>query len=234
MSAKTAGSLFWLFVAAVAAFVIYWELHHPPPLPAINQVAKRPVELPTVTPEQPFRLPVRQLYGDIINRPVFIPARRPEPPAPPEETQAPKPPPEPEQKFMLLGVLISPSLQAALLRPQEPNAKTVRVKQGQLLGEWRLEAIFPNRVILRKDQLTQELPLARLKKSAPIRGVRAGVKPPQASPAPVFGAAPTPPESGGAKPPQASPAPVFGATPTPPESRSATSAPHVPPVPPPQ
>lgn len=195
MSAKTAGILFWLFVAALAGAAIYWELRHPPQLPITNQTAKRPLELPSVTPVQPFRLPVRQFYGDIINRPVFIPARRPEPPPPPEEEQAPKQPPAPEQKFTLLGILIAPGLQAALLRPQEPNAKTVRVKQGELLGEWRLEAIFPNRVILRKDQITQELPLTHLKKPAGIRGARAGARPSPQVPAPVFGAMPGSPES---------------------------------------
>lgn len=208
MSAKTAGILFWLLIAALAGAAIYWQLRHPPRLPITHQATKRPLELPAVTPAQPFRLPVRQLYGDIINRPLFIPARRPEPPPPPEEAQAPKLPPVPEQKFMLLGILIAPGLQAALLRPQEPNAKTVRVKRGELLGEWRLEAIFPNRVILRKDQITQELPLTRLKKPGGVRGARAVARPPQ-PPGPVFGAMPASPESAPAtSAPPAMPAPA--------------------------
>jgi len=138
-----------------------------------------------VIPMQPFRLLLPAQYAEINARPLFIATRRPEPPPPPEEEPPPKPPATPEQKLMLLGIVISPGMQAALLRPEELNAKTAQIKLGETVGEWQLEAIFPNRVVVRKGQETQELMLTRLKKSPGPRGGRAGVKP-------VQGAAPPP------------------------------------------
>ncbi|MCK7491830.1 MAG: hypothetical protein MZW92_09330 [Comamonadaceae bacterium] len=82
----------------------------------------------------------------------------------------------PEQKLMLLGVIIAPGMKAALLRPEEPNAKTARIKLGETVGEWRLEAIFPNRVVVRKGQVTQELALVRPNKPAGPRAGRTGAK----------------------------------------------------------
>ncbi|MBK8182871.1 MAG: hypothetical protein IPK63_08160 [Candidatus Competibacteraceae bacterium] len=169
MSAKTVGLLFWLLVGGLAAAAVYWQLTHPPRPPAIPKAAQTTPGLPVIVPTPPFKLPLPERFGEIVARPVFIAARRPEPPAPPDEEPAPKPVATSEQKFLLLGVIIAPSMRVALLRPEEPNAKTARVKLGEMLGEWRLEAIFPNRVVIRKDQATQELALARPKKPAGSR-----------------------------------------------------------------
>lgn len=207
MSAKTAGLLFWLLAGGLAAAAIYWQLRHPPQLPAANPTAQQPVELPAVTPVPLFQLPLRQQYGDIVARPIFIPARRPEPPPPPEEEgpSTPPPPAAPEQKFLLFGVIIAPGIQAALLRLEEPNAKTSRVRQGEKLGEWYLDAIFPNRVVLRKEQMTQEVGLYRPKRPP---GPRAGRKPPP----PI---APSQPATSAPPIPVPTPAtvPTFGAPP---------------------
>lgn len=179
MSAKIVGLLFWLLIGGLAAASAYWQATHPPQPPVMSEATKRPLELPAVTPMQPFRLLLPAQYAEINARPLFIATRRPEPPPPPEEEPPPKPPTTPEQKLMLLGIVISPGMQAALLRPEEPNAKTAQIKLGETVGEWQLEAIFPNRVVVRKGQETQELMLTRLKKSPGPRGGRAGVKPVQ-------------------------------------------------------
>lgn len=196
MSARVAGLLLWLALGGLAAAAIFWQWHHPSPSPTVVAgAAARLPELPAVTPLEPFRLPPPVQYEETASRPLFIAARRPEPPPPPDEAPPPvpeKPPPGPEQKFLLLGVMITPQTMLALLRPEEPNAKTARIKAGEMVGEWRLETIFPNRVVLRKDAAIQEVALTRPKKPAGMR--RSGPKPPQAvqPPANMPGSAPPP------------------------------------------
>lgn len=164
MTARNIGLLLWVLVGVGAAAVVYWQLTHSPRLPAIFATS-RPPELPSVEPMQLFQLPPLDQYGEIILHPLFIAAHQPEPPpteeAPPEKPPAP---PGPEQKLTLLGVMITSSAKKALLRSEEPNAKTVRIGLGETIGEWRLEAIFSDRVVLRKGQSTQALSLMRPQK----------------------------------------------------------------------
>ena len=75
----------------------------------------------------------------------------------------------------LLGVIIMPQVTVALLRPEQAGAKAVRLRVGEMVGEWRLEAVLPNRVVLSKGPTKQELALAR---SKPPAVKRIGAKPP--------------------------------------------------------
>lgn len=176
MTARSAGLLLWALVGGAAAAAVYWQLARPPRPPA-TAAANRPPELPAVEPMRPFHLPPLDQYGEIVLHPLFIAARQPEPP-PPEEAAPEKPPapPGPQQKLTLFGVMILSGAKKALLRPDEPNAKTVRIGLGETVGEWRLEAIFPDRVVLRKDQLTQELLLARPQKPGGPRARQSGAR----------------------------------------------------------
>ncbi len=177
MMARSAGLLLWLLVGGVAAVAAYWQLAHPPRPPAAVG-ANRILELPAVEPMRPFQLPPLDRYGEIVLHPLFISTRQPEPPPPPDEAPPERPPapPKTEQKLTLLGVMITSSAKKALLRPEEPNAKTVRIGLGEKVGEWLLEAIFPDRVVLRKGQSTQELPLVRPQKSLGPHAQRAGAR----------------------------------------------------------
>lgn len=164
MTARNIGLLLWLLVGAGAAAAVYWQLAHPPRPPATS-AASRPPELPSVEPTQLFQLPPLDQYGEIVLHPLFIAARQPEPPPPDEASpEEPPAPPGPEQKLTLRGVMITSNAKKALLRSAEPNAKTARISPGETIGEWRLEAVFSDRVVLRKGQLTQELPLIRPQK----------------------------------------------------------------------
>jgi hypothetical protein len=184
----------WLLIGGLAATAVLWQLAHPPRPPAAVDAARRPPELPVVAPVQPFQLPPPDQYGEIAAHPLFIATRQPEPP-PPEEAAPEKPPAGPEKTPMLIGVLIAPGVTVALLRPEEPNAKVARVKPGESVGDWRLETILPNRVVLRKGQATQELMLERPKKPArPKVPVRAPVRPVGGAVAPANAPAPPPPE----------------------------------------
>ncbi|MFZ4790208.1 MAG: hypothetical protein ACOYMW_04830 [Candidatus Competibacteraceae bacterium] len=167
MTARTAGLLLWLLIGGLASSAVFWQLKHPPQPPVLPAATgARPPELPALTPVKPFRLPPPARYASITARPVFIAARQPEPPPPPDEITPSQPlpaSPEPTPPT-LMGVMIMPQGQVALLRPEEPNAKTARAKVGDRVGEWLLEAIFPNRVVLSKGSVKQELALVRTKK----------------------------------------------------------------------
>lgn len=159
MSAKLTGLLFWLLIGGLALAALVWQLNDPPRA-AASSAGQKPPELPVVEPIKPYRLPAQGKYHEIDARPLFVATRRPEPPIP-EEPAAEPPPSGPEKKFLLLGVAISPVGTIVLLRPEGPNAKTVRVKPGEMLDGWALDKVFPNRVVIRQGQTTRELKLAR-------------------------------------------------------------------------
>ena len=175
MTARNAGLLLWLLIGGAAAAAVYWQLAWPPHPSATTATGRSP-ELPLVESMEPFQLPPLDQYGEIVLHPLFIAARQPEPP--PDEASPEEPPAAsgPEQKLTLLGVMIAPSVKKALLRPEEPNAKTVRISPGETVGEWRLEAVFSDRVVLRKGQSTEELPLIRPQEPMGPRARQSGAR----------------------------------------------------------
>ncbi|MFZ1642934.1 MAG: hypothetical protein WAV07_16190 [Candidatus Contendobacter sp.] len=191
MPARTVGLLLWLTMGGLAALALFWRIGNPPRPPTVGS-ALPPLELPAVAALEPFQLSPPGQYGEVAVRPLFIADRRPEPP-PPDEVAPPEKPPGPEQKFMLFGVMIAPGMQAALLRLEEPNARTTRVGLGEMIGEWRLDKISADGIVLRKGEATQELPLTRPRKPGKPRMKRTGAQPGQDTvpPAP----APAPPAS---------------------------------------
>lgn len=176
MSARTASLVLWLLVAGLAAAAIFWQVGHPPRLPVATGAAAKLPELPTVTPLSPFHLPASGAYGEIAARPLFVATRRPEAPIPVEPPPPEKPPAGSEKTFLLLGVMVTPTLTTVLLRPEEPNAKTVRVKPGETVGGWLLETVFPNRVVLRQGQTVQELTLVHPKKPVKPKAGQGGAR----------------------------------------------------------
>jgi len=178
MKTSLVGLVLWLLIGGLAAGAAFWQWRHPPRLQTLAQTA--PGATPSLAlPAAPplFQLPPLEHYRDIIAHPVFIAARQPEPP--PDNTAAEKPPVGPEPAPTLLGVIIMPQATVALLRPEQPGAKTVRLRVGETVGEWRLDAVFPNRVVLSKGATQQELALVRPKPPAGARpGRRSGAKPP--------------------------------------------------------
>jgi general secretion pathway protein N len=189
MPARTVGWLLWLAMGGLAALALVWQIRNPPRPPVVRSAP--PPELPAVAPLERFSLPPASDYGEITARPLFIAERRPEPP-PPEETTPGIPAAGSEQKPMLIGVMIAPESTVALLRPEEPNAKVLRVKPGESVGDWRLETILPNRVVLRKGQATRELLLERPKKPAKPKAPARLPGRPESQAAPPAGAPPEP------------------------------------------
>jgi len=178
--------VFWLMVAMAAAGALVLEWRYPPRLPASSMV--KASDAVTVPPLQSFQpLPLLR-YAEIKERPVFIDARRPE-----EDEVAAPPDQPPDQPLNLIGVVLIPNSAAALLRPEEPNAKVLRVPQGGMVDGWRLETVQAGKVVLRKGNEVRELALIRPKTpprpASPARVVpqRAGAlpaPPPSVPPAP--------------------------------------------------
>jgi general secretion pathway protein N len=211
MSARTVGWFLWLTLGGLAALALLWQIRNPPQPPTVH-LGPSP-ELPVPPPLGRFQLAPASRYGEVTARPLFIAERRPEPPPPPDDAALPKKSPaDPEQKFILFGVMIAPEIRAALLRVQEPNAKTARIKLGDLIGEWRLDAVFPDRVVLRKGGETQDLPLTRPRKPAKPRVKRTGAQPGQQDAVPPANA-PIGPGGMPVVPPEALPPPVGAAPP---------------------
>ena len=201
MSAKTLFLWLWVLVGTSAAAALIWQWRHPPhpPITATDDGSRLP-ELPAAPPLEPFQLPPLEQYSEVMARPLFIAARRPE--SPPEDT-APEPPPaDPERTFVLLGVMMTPETTMVLLQPEEPNAKPERVRAGGTVGGWRLETVLPDRVVLRKDQATQELKLVRPRTPPGPRPARRPARPVRNVPPTVGQPAPVVTPEGEAPPPQ--------------------------------
>lgn len=172
MKAWMAGLALSLLIGGLAAGTVFWRLTHPSQVPA-PVAAGQTLELPPSPALPIFQLSPLEDYSDIVAHPVFIATRLPEPP--PEDAPIEKPPANPEPVPALLGVIIMPQVTVALLRPEQAGSKAVRLRVGEMVGEWRLEAVFPNRVVLSKGPTKQELALARSKSPAVKR---IGAKPP--------------------------------------------------------
>lgn len=183
MSAKLTGLIFWLTVAGLALMALAWQIKYPPRAVPTDSAGQKIPVLPVVEPIKPYRLPAQGKYHEIDARPLFVATRRPEPPVP-EEPAAEPPPAGPEKKFLLLGVAISPVGTTALLRPEGPNAKTVRVKPGETLEGWALDKVFPDRVVIRQGQTTRELNLTRQSRPPRSKGGRPGARSGQGSAVP--------------------------------------------------
>lgn len=198
MTRHTGAIIGGLLVGSCAAGAMFWQWHHPPRPPVM---ADKPA--PNMTPLPPlipFRLPPAEAFEDIGTRPLFIATRRPEPPPPPDEPPPPPPvvekaPAAPELKWQLFGVMITPHRSIALLRPDEPQAKTARVVLGDRMGDWRLESVLPGRVVLKKGDKTQELTLVRPKKAGGRRSGSKGAAAVNAAPAVAPNTVPATPQN---------------------------------------
>ncbi len=91
-------------------------------------------------------------YADILQRPLFSPQRRPF--VAPEPTPQPVAPP----RVRLSAVSISNSVRVAVIQELDTN-RTQYVREGDELGQWVVEKVDPNRVILRSNNQTITIPL---------------------------------------------------------------------------
>ena len=121
MRARIWLTLFWLSVSAAAAAALFWTWKHPP-LVSLAPTTPSSNAANAGTPPAFAPSPLAH-YVEIVERPIFIDARRPQveeadaatPTTPTAPTPAALPP------LRLVGVVLLPDRAAALLRPEEPE-----------------------------------------------------------------------------------------------------------------
>ncbi|MEX2648640.1 MAG: hypothetical protein WD673_06465 [Alphaproteobacteria bacterium] len=142
-------------------------------VPTEAQIAASAV--PELGPIEPFALPELAALAAIVERPLFSETRRapePLPPPPPEPEPvveaAPAVPPPPRVElgqFKLVGIIDDGGRRYGLLRPLD-GEELVRAEVGAVLGDWRVEAVSLDSVVLSQGGVRDTIML-RDNKAAP-------------------------------------------------------------------
>ncbi len=139
--------------------------------PEIPPAAGAPkVELPAPLPT--FALPAAARLTETIDRPLFLPARRPvevEEPLPSAETPKVDAPLE----VVVSGVIMAEKRQFALVRRQA-GGETLRLAAGDTIDGWTVTSVLPDRVLFLRDETTKEIELKDLTPSKPKPKPRRG------------------------------------------------------------
>ena len=148
-------------------------------------LAMRKVPVTEVPAQQvlpPFVLPdVRAGFPEMASRPVFSLGRR-YPPPPDKVVSVMK-----KGQFVLVGVLVTPKMRAALLRDPQTN-KTETVVMGAVIRGITLGEVGPNGVTLRQGEESEDLPL-QIQRGAKLPP---GAVAPPGQPSPPFAPPPGP------------------------------------------
>lgn len=107
-------------------------------------------------------------YEEIVARPLFRSSRRPPDPEKATTEEARKQAMEEAERlkshvtdlFILSGVVVTAEKTVALLQDIKNN-KSLRVSEGERLEGWKVQQIFPNRVLFRDDGRSETLELIR-------------------------------------------------------------------------
>jgi len=168
---RTTVLLVGLCLVLVGVAVFEWL--KPPRLSPVSGEAAQPGQSVVAREPAPgnVSLPPLSKYEEIVSRPLFLADRRP-PPATPETPAVPVA--QQEATLLLVGVMLSPEGQRALVHLKEEN-RLVRLQVGESAGGWKLESLTPESATLRQGGETLELRLERNRKDGPP-------PPPQAAP----------------------------------------------------
>ncbi|MCL4689787.1 MAG: hypothetical protein KJ007_14600 [Burkholderiales bacterium] len=152
-----------------------------------------------------FALPPEpQPASETVTRPLFVPTRRPSPPAPAAAASAMK-----RGQFVLMGVTITPEASFAFLK-EVAGGKTHSVRKGSQVSGITVDTVEPRRVVLRQGEEREDLPL---NVQVPARTAQApGTVPPGATPGSAGPSSLPRPGMPGAPAPAAPGAPVPAAT----------------------
>ena len=166
-----------------------------------------------------FALPPEpQPASETVTRPLFVPTRRPSPPAPAAAASAMK-----RGQFVLMGVTITPEASFAFLK-EVAGGKTHSVRKGSQVSGITVDTVEPRRVVLRQGEEREDLPL---NVQVPARTAQApGTVPPGATPGSAGPSSLPRPGMPGAPAPAAPGAPVPAATA--PQAAPGTPAPAAP------
>ncbi len=123
----------------------------------IETAAVKPAKVPALPAAQAFQMPPIEDFSETLDRPLFSKIRRP--PAPEPDAPAPEPEKKQKVKVRLAGIIISPRERVALV--QEPRAREItRLRVGQEIEGWVLEAILADRIVLRFGEEREEVKIA--------------------------------------------------------------------------
>lgn len=168
-------------IAVILAGLLGLQWTHWPPEP-VRPAATEPA--PTIERSGPGAsrplellegLEDREDYAGIVERPLFLPDRRP-PPDEPDEQPVEAPPPQNTDLagIDLNAVILTPTSRTAYFKPPSGNDKLVKVELGSSLRElgddyrdWTIKAIYPNKVELEWQDNTETLVLRDYSKPSP-------------------------------------------------------------------
>lgn len=196
----------------------------------IGEEPRAPAKIAEARLLPPFSLPAdSQPVPETVSRPLFVPTRRPSPPAATATASAMK-----KGQFVLTGVTVTPDLSFAFLK-EVAGGKTHSVRKGAQVNGLTVETVEPRRVVLKQGEETEDLPL-NIQVPARVAGVPApgmpGAVPPAPGappPVPAPATAPAPPGTAPVPPgtaPAAAPAPA-AATPAIPAPASTRRRPWI-------
>jgi len=151
-----------LLICLSLSGIVAYEWLRPPTLAPLTKAAS---ELPPPEPDWQIATPQQLVpadlanYREIVERPLFLEARRP------PETEAPivvvqEQIVEEEKSFTLIGVLVTSDSTAALIRDDE-SGTTERMRVGERIENWRLKEIHADNVVLEKNDKVQVVELKR-------------------------------------------------------------------------
>lgn len=192
MGAKSSAyfwSIAWGALSLVLLAVLVFESRYG--RPSVGEGPRPPAKVAEARLLPAFSLAESQIGGETLARPLFVPSRRPPPPA------ATGPGSVKRGQYMLQGTTIVGDLRIALLK--ELASGTVhRVEMGAEIGGMTLAEVAPGKVVLRSGDESETLPLVVAKASGPAGA--AVVQGPFGSAAPAAGAAPASAKEAEAKP----------------------------------
>lgn len=99
--------------------------------------------------------PLEPTYAAMLERPLFVPTRRPPPPPPPVV------PPKPAMRkgqFLLVGVILTKDKKIAFLR-EIANGKMLRVEEGKEINGIRVASMEKEKIVLKQWDDQEELVL---------------------------------------------------------------------------
>jgi hypothetical protein len=148
-----AGVLAWLWFTPEGALR---DLRWQPPQPV-------PPALASAKPLPSFGVDINRFVAT-LERPLFVPSRRP-PPKPEDVAAAPPPPPDPLPNIRLLGLYGNDAGGGMIANV---NGKVRRVHVGDAVaGNWRLKALRGNEVVVARGDEERTVELVRNNAAAP-------------------------------------------------------------------
>jgi general secretion pathway protein N len=193
MDALRKPEFFWPAVwgAVAAALVLVLVLEHDFGKVDIDSGAKAPAKVADAKLLPPYTLaPEAQAAPETVARPLFVPSRRPSPPAAAAAVAQMR-----KGQFVLTGITITPEMSFAYLK-EVANGKTQSVKRGAAVNGITVDVVEARRVVLKLGDEVEELSLAT---QVPPRVATAPAMPgAPGAPGQSVGPGPLPPPPGGA------------------------------------